>query len=106
MTRAAVVLYASLGLMVLHAQEPAQTFDVVSVKPNVSGETRSGTNSQPGLLDATNVTLRALILRAFDKQEFEVVGGPDWVATDRFDFVGRGPLSADRGAQLQAALAD
>ena len=87
-------------------QEPATTFDVVSVKPNLSGETQSGTESLPDRVNATNVTLRALILRAFGKQEFEVVGGPDWVSTDRFDVAARGPSGADRGAQLQAMLAD
>ena len=97
---------AVLIAVVPAAQEPATTFDVVSVKPNLSGETQSGTESVPGRINATNVTLRALILRAFGKQEFEVVGGPDWVSVDRFDVAGRGPANADREAQMQAMLAD
>jgi uncharacterized protein (TIGR03435 family) len=101
-----IASFALSTLVALGAQEPATTFDVVSVKPNLSGETGSGTESLPDRINATNVTLRALILRAFNKQEFEVVGGPEWLASDRFDFVARGPGNSDRGAQLQAALAD
>ena len=97
----AVLIAAKAG-----GQEPATTFDVVSVKPNLSGQGQSGTDSRPGRIEATNVTLRSLILRAFGKQEFEVVGGPDWVTTDRFDIAARGSADADRGAQLQAMLAD
>src|SRR5512132_3241397 len=81
----------------LAAQEPATTFDVVSVKPNLSGDTASGTESLPDRINATNVTLRTLILRAYNKQEFQVLGGPDWVSTDRFDVVARGSVPSDRG---------
>lgn len=103
-----LLTFALLALLAdaTSGQEAATVFDVVSVKPNLSGETQSGTESLPDRINATNVTLRALILRAFGKQEFEVVGGPDWVSTDRFDVAARGPSGADRGAQLQAMLAD
>ena len=67
------------------AQQLATTFDVVSVKPNLSGITASGTESLPDRINTTNVTLRELMLRAYNKQEFQVVGGPDWVSSDRFD---------------------
>src|SRR5215217_6406383 len=83
---------------VLAAQGPAITFEVVSVKPNLSGDTASGTTSLPDRINATNVTLRALILRAYNKQEFQVLGGPDWASTDRFDVVARGSANSDRGA--------
>jgi uncharacterized protein (TIGR03435 family) len=101
-----LVAIACVVTVAVAAQEPATTFDVVSVKPNLSGETRSGTESLPDRINATNVTLRSLILRAYNKQEFEVIGGPDWVSTDRFDVVARGSATGDRGARLQAMLAD
>jgi uncharacterized protein (TIGR03435 family) len=99
---AAIVLTASAA----SAQAPATTFDVVSVKPNLTGESGSGTDSKPDRISATNVTLRSLILRAYNKQEFQVLGGPEWIANDRFDVVARGSANSDRGAQLQAMLAD
>ena len=101
-----LVSLACLAVCSAAAQEPATVFDVVSVKPNLSGETGSGTQSLPDRINATNVTLRSLILRAFNKQEFEVLGGPDWLSSARFDVAARGPANADREAQLQAMLAD
>src|SRR3954464_1641997 len=38
-----------------------------------------------GTLNATNVTLRQLIVKAFGVRPERVAGGPDWAATDRFD---------------------
>jgi uncharacterized protein (TIGR03435 family) len=105
--RRILLLLITVGALTLKAQEPQQTFDVVSVKPNLSGVTGSGTESRPdGSFTATNVSLRALILQAYNKQEFQVVGGPEWLPTERFDVVARGPASNARGAQLQAMLAD
>jgi uncharacterized protein (TIGR03435 family) len=91
----------------LAAQEPSPTFDVVSVKPNLTGVTGSGTASRPdGSFEATNVTVRSLILTAYNMQENQLVGGPDWLATDRFDVLGRSADDGPRGPRLQAMLAD
>lgn len=43
---------------------------------------------------ATNVTLKALIEAAYRRSGFdrrEVIGGPEWIATDRFDVVAKSP---------------
>jgi uncharacterized protein (TIGR03435 family) len=43
---------------------------------------------------ATNVTLKALIEAAYRRSGFdrrEVIGGPGWIATDRFDVVAKSP---------------
>lgn len=93
--------------MVLHAQEPA-TFEVVSIKPNNTGGGRSGIQSgTDGAFLATNVTLRRLILDAFGLQDSQLVGGPDWISTDRFDVVGTGQKDDRRnGERERAMLAD
>src|SRR3954464_15001973 len=74
------------------AQSPA--FDVASVKP--SNPTTAGASGRPpvilpalGRLTAQNVTLRMLVITAFQKQPFEVVGGPGWQNTDRFDITAK-----------------
>lgn len=38
-----------------------------------------------GRLTATQATLRDLIRRAYDVQDVRIAGGPDWMASDRFD---------------------
>jgi uncharacterized protein (TIGR03435 family) len=101
-----VLSCAALAAVSLGAQDASPAFDVVSVKPNLSGSGSFGTTSRPdGSVEANNVTLRSLILNAYSMQEFQVVGGPDWLATDRFDVIARGG-TGDRGPRLQAMLMD
>jgi uncharacterized protein (TIGR03435 family) len=77
----------------LHAQAPAATaFEVASVKPNKAGDGRVMIGLQPGgRFNATNVPLRLLLRQAFNVQEFQLVGAPDWAGSDRFDVVAKAP---------------
>ena len=69
---------------------PRQSFEVASVKPNKSGETTSFLQPRPGGNFAVgNMTLRGLIMFAYGIQGFQLVGGPDWVATERFDITAK-----------------
>jgi len=70
------------------AQELA--FEVASVKPNVSGDERSASYVQPGgRYTASNVTVRMLIKTAYQVHDEQIVGGPDWIETARFDVNGK-----------------
>jgi uncharacterized protein (TIGR03435 family) len=63
-----------------------QKFEVASVKPNKTAPPPSRIALQPGgRITVVNMPLRALIRFAFQVQEFQIVGGPDWIASDRFD---------------------
>src|SRR5438105_2850008 len=53
-------------------------FEVASIKPHPPGENSSSNNLVSGGMNATNVTLRQMILRAYDIQDFQLVGGPTW----------------------------
>lgn len=67
------------------ADGPLQ-FEVASVKPNRAGGGQVSIGIQPGgRLTATNVTLRELIRLAYQVQPFQIVGGPSWLTSDRFD---------------------
>jgi uncharacterized protein (TIGR03435 family) len=48
----------------------------------------------PGRFTATNIPLRVLITNAYQLSFFQVVGGPDWAGTDRFDIVAKAPDGA------------
>jgi bla regulator protein blaR1 len=97
---------------VLDAQAPVSaTFEVASVKPNKAGDGRIMIGLQPGgRYTATNVPLRLLLRQAFNVQEFQIVGGPDWITSDRFDVVAKapeGPFTADvMRPMLQSLLAE
>ena len=98
---------ALLAVLAAAAVPSAQRFDVVSVKANRSGETRTGYQTPPGRLQATNVPLRFLIRNAYRIPEPRIVGGPDWIGTDRFDVVATTSmegLTADSRRQMLRAL--
>ena len=74
----------------------AQTFDAVSIRANRSGSFSGGVGPTPGGgMRATNATLQGLILWAWELNGFELVGGPRWLAEDRFDIVATAAESPD-----------
>ena len=80
---------------VVSAQAPATpTFDVASVKPNRSVGGGGTAGFQPGgRFRSINITLQGLISTAFGTDRpllvAQIVGGPDWIATDRFDITAK-----------------
>jgi uncharacterized protein (TIGR03435 family) len=89
-----------LGLLArLHGQAPQPSasktpaFDVASIKPNRSGEMRSGFSTPANRYVATNVTLNDLIGWAYGdpgpppelRPDYQMSGGPSWKGADRFD---------------------
>jgi uncharacterized protein (TIGR03435 family) len=108
------------------AQTNAATpkFEVASIKP-AKPQGRGvlmGTRSRPndGRFDATNVTLRMLIRTAYDIQNSQIAGGPNWIGHDRFDIQAKSDSAVDdylqkltpaqgrlvKQCMLQALLAD
>ena len=74
------------------SQTPSQLpqFEVATIKPNKSGDGRVMLQIQPGgRFNATNVTLRLLIRNAYQLQDFQIVGGPNWQNDDHFDVVAK-----------------
>jgi bla regulator protein BlaR1 len=89
-------LVASIGGGVaLAAQAPADppAFEVASIKPNNSGDGRVMMQMQPGQFRATNIALRLLIRNAYQLQDFQISGGPSWLASDRFDINAKVPAT-------------
>jgi uncharacterized protein (TIGR03435 family) len=72
-------------------QQPPLAFDTASVKPNKSGAEERYIRIDPrgGSLTVVNLQLRALITFAYQIQSFQLEGGPDWIASDRFDILGK-----------------
>jgi uncharacterized protein (TIGR03435 family) len=93
------------------AQSAAPEFDVSTVKPADPGDGRTeGIATRAGVVDARNVTVQRCIVGAYGVGPHQVVGGPDWVYTDRFDIMGKAdqPISDDDvlNQMLQRLLAD
>jgi uncharacterized protein (TIGR03435 family) len=92
------------------AGDPKPAFDVTSVKPNNSGEGRiTMLPAGGGGWRATNVTLGMLVRIAYQLQDHQIVGGPKWLFSDRFDVLGSGAAPGRDGTlfpKLQTLLAD
>ena len=77
------------------AQTPADdaaqpTFEVASVKPNKSADPGGSFSGRPGgQLVVRNNTLGNMILNAYGLQNFQLVDGPDWIDSDRFDIIAK-----------------
>ena len=90
----------------LRAQTPATAaFEVASVRPNKSGDGRVMLGAQPGGgFNATNVPLRLLLRQAFNVQDFQIVGGPDWIGSDRFDVIAKAPEGVEFTADVMRSM--
>ena len=64
----------------------APQFEVVSIKP-LSGVQGPSLIEMPptGRVNLVNVSLRTLLRSAYRLQDYQIVGGPDWLDRDRFD---------------------
>jgi uncharacterized protein (TIGR03435 family) len=93
MKRLALIL--ALTSATLLAQTPAtSTFDVASVKRSTSDKPSLDITAG-GRFSAIRVTLRDLINLAYSvgdrpRNDYQLVGGPDWVGIDRFDVLAVG----------------
>jgi uncharacterized protein (TIGR03435 family) len=66
------------------ASQPPQAFQIVSIKPNRTGDDTSMKTS-PGRFKAVSVTPHELLLYAFRARDSQLIGGPDWLTKDKFD---------------------
>ena len=69
------------------------SFETASVRPNQSTNFRFRMETSPGgTLSVTNANLGAIIAQAYGVVEFRtLVGGPEWIISEKFDIEGRAP---------------
>lgn len=86
----AVALAAS-AILAQAPTEPKLSFEVASIKPSPTGNNfvRIGGGVGNGRFNADNVTLKILIQDAYRVREFQVLGGPSWIASDRWNVEGK-----------------
>ncbi len=112
MRHAARALFlASLFVCAPIAQTPEPlAFEVASIKPNKSGSPRSGSRLQPrGRYEGTNLTVHQLIVESLGVRPFQVIDGPAWIRSERFDITARTPDDAPPNRMrdmLRTLLAD
>jgi uncharacterized protein (TIGR03435 family) len=85
-----LVLVAVQALASAQVDRPkALKFDGALVKRHASGESKTGMGRTPSGIVFVNVTLKTLLQSAFALHDFQVVGGPAWLSTDRFDVIAK-----------------
>ena len=86
------------------------TFDAASVRvsrsdlPGGITDVRAG-----GQFTATNATLHQFLTVAYSMETFRIVGGPNWIRTDRFDVEARAGFAVGRDdtrLMLRSMVAD
>ncbi len=107
----AVGIVAVVGIAGLRAaQVPDKvSFEVASIKLNKSGPLRSGGPAPAGRFTATYATLSQLVENAYGLRDAQVIGGPSWIRSDRFDVAATmtgNPTSEQQRIMLENLLAD
>jgi uncharacterized protein (TIGR03435 family) len=81
-----------------------QEFEAVSIRPNHSMSGGASSRSTRERYVAVNVSLRHLIIRAYDVKDYQI-DGPDWLNSERFDMAAKFPESMPKDPdQFTAAM--
>ena len=75
-------------------------FEVISIKPRASDAPRGPIPNAPDRFVRPNVTVSALIEYAYNVRDFQVIGGPGWVRTDRYEVSAKAETAVPE-AQMQ-----
>jgi uncharacterized protein (TIGR03435 family) len=68
------------------AQAAGPSFEVATIKPTAPTDGHTHINTPPGdSFSASNITLSALMQWAFDMPERQILDGPAWLTSTRFD---------------------
>ena len=78
----------------------APSFDVGNILPHAPDDTRFGVKMpSAGRFSATGVVAKLVIMVAYDVQETQIVGGPDWLATDKWDITAKSDDGLEHGPE-------
>jgi uncharacterized protein (TIGR03435 family) len=93
---------ASILATMIWGQSAPKTlrFDVAAIRPSDPATPGARMNIGPGgTLTVVNQPLRKLITYAYDLRNFQLVGGPGWVDTDRYDISAKAPVDDAAGSR-------
>ncbi len=114
-----ITLASGAASSALHAQSPAPlTFEVASIKPSAPPDPSNPLTMVPMLLPgsggsirATNLPLRLLVRAAYKLEDDQIIGGPPWQLSSKFDITAKpedGAVVSEDALRerLKALLAD
>jgi len=80
-----------------------QSFEVASVRTDVSGSGHHGIDTDGNLLRMTNLPLKSAIAWAYNLTEAQILG-PDWLGSNMYDITAKAESGAPKPEMLQALL--
>src|SRR5690349_17343127 len=88
----------------VRSQTPA--FEASSIKPNASVGNTINNRFGPEQFSWTNVTLRTLIENLYWLKDYQIIGAPNWVNTDKWDVIARtdGPTTMQQKTEMARTL--
>lgn len=100
------IVAAVVGQALLSAQlppagppvDPNAQFEAASIKSADPSSPGSRMMMMPGRVEADNVPVRLLFRPALRVQDYQIVGLPDWVGSDRYTIVAKAPDGAPQNA--------
>ena len=104
------IVLSLLAIAAITARAEGQSFEVATIKPtpseNAGPVEPSIVQFLPNGFRRTNSTLRTLVRTAYDVQEYQVIGGPGWADTLRFDVEARfdGTFARDQVLRMLQSL--
>jgi uncharacterized protein (TIGR03435 family) len=110
LTAAAIAACAVLLLNLVPALAQDATFEVASIKPNLSGsDVMAIMPPAGGRFTATNVSLGILMAVAYDVRSFQISGLPGWAWSEKYDVIAKAEGNPNRDefrSMLQRSLAE
>jgi uncharacterized protein (TIGR03435 family) len=102
-----LAVYLASASTPVHAQQqplPQVSFEVASIKPNVSPERFGRIESRGGRFTAVSASLRDLIRYAYGVRDFLIAEGPQWQRSDRFDVSATSTAAAVSPERMRQAV--
>jgi bla regulator protein BlaR1 len=93
--------------VLVFAQAPKPLFEAASIKLSDSSRLGYSWNTNPGRLTVQNMSLKNLIMVAWDVKSYQIAGGPKWLDADRFDIAAKmeeSEAKAPRGKEAEARI--
>ena len=103
MPRTVMIVLLALGNTSPGRAQSRPSFEVAAIKRNISearGQ-RGPSSSSPGTFIVENAPLRGLILGAYGVRANQLVGGPELVASDRYDITAKARVAVVEGAKIE-----
>jgi uncharacterized protein (TIGR03435 family) len=103
-----IVVITSIAIA---GQAARPSFEITSVKPSTIADAAGGFGFSPDGVTISNYSLRRLISNAYGVMDYQIIGGPSWISTDRFEVLGKAapgshPSRQDLSLMLQSLLED